>query len=127
MHPQSAHSISTTATLLLPRFYDRIVKCSCCGEERDPSTVVALPCNDDVRVCHGCISWLREQTGMLDVTPTLPTRDMNEAVEFYERAGFDVRLYEGGDYAFVTHGDQSVFDVGWEDGFTSTSARAGCS
>ncbi len=64
---------------------------------------------------------------MIDVTPTLPVRDMGEAVEFYERAGFEVNIYEGGGFAFVSHDDESVFDIGLEEGFETTSARAGCS
>jgi uncharacterized glyoxalase superfamily protein PhnB len=49
-------------------------------------------------------------------TPTLPVVDMSDAVGFYERAGFEVRRYideagNPGDFAFVTHDDQSVFDL----------------
>ncbi len=51
---------------------------------------------------------------MIDVTPTLPVLDMDTAVEFYEAAGFDVRVYEGGGFAFVSFDDRSVFDLGLE-------------
>jgi len=37
------------------------------------------------------------------VTPTLPAIDMDASVEFYEAAGFEVRVYEGGGFAFVTY------------------------
>jgi uncharacterized glyoxalase superfamily protein PhnB len=42
--------------------------------------------------------------------------DMAEAVTFYERAGFGVRIYvdengNQGDFAFVDFDDQSVFDL----------------
>ena len=36
---------------------------------------------------------------------------MTSAIEFYERAGFRVREYEGGSYAFVHYDDESVFDL----------------
>ena len=36
---------------------------------------------------------------------------MDESVEFYEAAGFDVHVYEGGGFAFVRHDDESVFDL----------------
>ena len=64
-------------------------------------------------------------------TPTLPVVDMAEAVAFYERAGFDVRIYEdekgdpGEGFAFVEFDDQSVFDL---DAVSIDPARngAGC-
>lgn len=34
------------------------VLCSCCGDERDESTVAALLCNDDIRICRICAGWL---------------------------------------------------------------------
>jgi hypothetical protein len=43
-----------------------------------------------------CIGWLRAQSGVPDSTPILPVRDIDEAVTFYESAGFDARVYEGG-------------------------------
>ena len=56
--------------------------------------------------------WLRGRLGVIDVTPILPVADMPTAVAFYEAAGFEVRLYEeGGDYAFVSLDDESVFDL----------------
>ena len=63
---------------------------------------------------------------MIDSTPVLPVRDMEEAVVFYEAAGFDVRVHEGGGYAFVNHDDDSVFDLGREDGLDVESNRSGC-
>ena len=47
----------------------------------------------------------------------LPVVDVSDAVEFYERAGFAVRVWSDGDgtpggYAFVEHDGQSVFDLG---------------
>jgi catechol 2,3-dioxygenase-like lactoylglutathione lyase family enzyme len=50
-------------------------------------------------------------------TPTLPVVDLAEAVRFYERAGFGVRIYKeddddpGGGFAFVDFDGQSVFDL----------------
>jgi uncharacterized glyoxalase superfamily protein PhnB len=76
---------------------------------------VALPSRDDVQLCRDCIEWMASQVGVSS-TPTLPVVDMDEAVRFYERAGFDVRRYidetgNQGDFAFVTYDDQSVFDL----------------
>ena len=88
--------------------------------------MAALQCPSDVTVCRACVGWLREQTGVIDSTPILPARDMAEAVAFYEAASFDVQVYEGGGYAFVRHDEQSVFDLGHEQGFNVESSRAGC-
>ena len=68
-----------------------------------------------MRLCRNCVGWLAGQVGV-DSTPTLPVIDMAEAVAFYERAGFGVRIYEDengnqGDFAFVDFDDQSVFDL----------------
>ena len=84
------------------------MKCSCCGTGHDLGELTALRCRPEVRVCRDCIGWLAEQSGAADVTPVLPVLDMDAAVVFYETAGFDVRVYEGGGFAFVTHEDQSV-------------------
>lgn len=85
------------------------MRCSCCGEDRD--LVVPLQCHEEVKVCRACIGWLRAAAGVTDSTPILPVLDMSEAAALYEHAGFDVRRYEGGGYAFVHHGDESVFDL----------------
>jgi predicted enzyme related to lactoylglutathione lyase len=58
----------------------------------------------------------------MDVTPILPVLNMATAAEFYEAAGFDVRVYEGGGYAFVNYNDESVFDLGLKESATG----AGC-
>jgi uncharacterized glyoxalase superfamily protein PhnB len=49
---------------------------------------------------------------------------MESAVVFYERAGFQVREYEGGGYAFVHYEDESVFDLGAVDGPAAAGAEA---
>jgi uncharacterized glyoxalase superfamily protein PhnB len=79
-----------------------------------------------VQVCRECIGWLGEQTGRLDVTPTLPVVDMVESVAFYEAAGFHVHVYEGGGFAFVHHDEQSVFDLGTEPDMDPATNRSGC-
>jgi hypothetical protein len=99
------------------------VSCSCCGQERDD--VVALRCHDDIKVCRGCIEWLRHRAGVLDVTPTLPVIDMNVATEFYEAAGFHVRRYDDG-FAFVHYADASVFDLGLAPEIDAERNGAGC-
>ena len=88
--------------------------CSCCGEPRNAAELTALRCHPEVQVCHGCIGWLVETSGSIDVTPTLPVLDMETAVEFYEAAGFEVRRYEDGGFAFVSFDDRSAFDLGLE-------------
>ena len=98
--------------------------CSCCGEERD--LVVPLLCHDDVKVCRVCIGWLRGQSGAVDVTTTLPVADMAAATAFYEAAGFDVRLYEGGGFAFVTYEDESVFDLDVVEHLDPAVNASGC-
>jgi uncharacterized glyoxalase superfamily protein PhnB len=102
-----------------------VSQCSCCGNERDD--VVALRCQDDVAICRGCIGWLRSQARMVDATPILPVADIQSAVAFYSRAGFEVREYEGGGYAFVHYGGESVFDLDVVEGPAAVGARAaGC-
>lgn len=87
--------------------------CSCCGEDRES---VALHRRNDVRVCRECVGWLASQVGVTS-TPTLPVTALPAAVTFYERAGFNVRVYrdEAGDpgegFAFVEYDGQSVFDL----------------
>ena len=41
------------------------------------------------------------KAGVVDTTPILPVLDMGVAVSLYQRAGFGVRRYDGGDDAFV--------------------------
>jgi catechol 2,3-dioxygenase-like lactoylglutathione lyase family enzyme len=101
------------------------MECYCCGLERDD--LVALQCHDEVKVCRVCIGWLRANAGIIDSTPILPVRDMNSAVAFYERAGFHVRRYEGGDYAFAHYDDESVFDLDVaEPALDRAANKAGC-
>jgi hypothetical protein len=87
--------------------------CACCGTERE---TVSLPSGDDLRVCRQCLGWLVERAGVSS-TPTLPVLDMDEAVAFYERAGFDVRRYiddtgDPGGFAFVTYDDERSGSAG---------------
>jgi len=98
------------------------VECFCCGEQLDLAELTAFRCHPEVRVCRGCIGWLGEQSGAVDVTPTLPVLDMDASVEFYEAAGFEVRVYEGGGFAFVTYDDRSVFDLGLESAASGAGA-----
>lgn len=102
-----------------------VTDCSCCGEPREIETTATLQSHDNIRVCRACIGWLALQTGMLDVTPTLPVVDMNDAVGFYEAAGFAVHRYDAG-FVFVRHGEQSVFDLGLEENIDPQRNGAGC-
>jgi len=38
------------------------------------------------------------------MVPIFPTRDLDAALEFYARLGFDVRRYAGGGYGYATRG-----------------------
>jgi catechol 2,3-dioxygenase-like lactoylglutathione lyase family enzyme len=77
---------------------------------------VALVERDDVRLCRDCVEWLAGKLGVVS-TPTLPVLDLAEAIDFYERAGFGVRVYKededdpGDGFAFVDYAGQSVFDL----------------
>lgn len=87
--------------------------------------VAALQCHDEIKICRICIGWLRGRAGGLDVTPTLPVADMAASIEFFERAGFEVRKYDDG-FAFASFNDESVFDLdGFPDLDPSTN-HAGC-
>jgi uncharacterized glyoxalase superfamily protein PhnB len=102
-----------------------MMECSCCGHDREP--VVTLQCHEDVKICRDCIGWLRAKAGIVDSTPILPVADMAASAEFYEAAGFDVRRYEGGDYAFVTYDGASVFDLdAVEPALDKAANNAGC-
>lgn len=88
--------------------------------------MAALTCRADVKVCRSCVDSLREKAGLLDVTPTLPVVDMKRSQEFYGAAGFKVEVYEGDGFAFVSHDDQSVFDLGVERDMRPGANKAGC-
>lgn len=102
--------------------------CSCCSEDK---VTVALQSRDDVELCRDCLGWLAAQITVTS-TPTLPVVDMAEAVAFYERAGFGVRLYtdddgNGGDgFAFVDYDGESVFDLDAATDMDPARNRAGC-
>ncbi|MGI8663659.1 MAG: VOC family protein [Acidimicrobiales bacterium] len=85
-----------------------------------------MRCKTDVKVCRECVGWLRDQTSAPSSTPILPVRDMAEAVAFYESAGFHVRLYEDGGFAFVHLDDESVFDLGLEEQMKTELNLSGC-
>jgi uncharacterized glyoxalase superfamily protein PhnB len=78
--------------------------------------LATLPSRDDVHLCRDCLEAMLGQVG-IDSTPTLPVGELGEAVAFYERAGFGVRVYEEDDqdpgegFAFVDFDGQSVFDL----------------
>jgi catechol 2,3-dioxygenase-like lactoylglutathione lyase family enzyme len=47
-------------------------------------------------------------TDFTSVAPVLPTRDVQAALARYERLGFEVSIYDGGDfYGFVRRGEVS--------------------
>ncbi|MCU1394947.1 MAG: bleomycin resistance protein [Ilumatobacteraceae bacterium] len=87
--------------------------------------MAALRCDDHVMVCRDCIGWLRERVGGIDVTPTLPVADMDDAVRFCEAAGFEVQRYDDG-FAFVHLDGQSAFDLDLIAEMDPASNHAGC-
>jgi uncharacterized glyoxalase superfamily protein PhnB len=106
-------------------FYDGLVRCFCCDEERDAALLSALMCHDEVKLCRDCIGWLNARAGGIDVTPTLPVADMADAVRFCEAAGFTANRYDDG-FAFVHLKDQSVFDLDLIPGLKPEDNHAGC-
>lgn len=50
-------------------------------------------CHDEIKVFGAriCVGWQMQRTGGIDVTPTLPVSDMDEAIRFYEASGFDIQ------------------------------------
>ena len=102
--------------------------CGCCGQDKP---VEPLRSRSDVALCRDCLEWLLGRIGVTS-TPTLPVVDLPEAVAFYERAGFGVRIYtdENGDtgdgFAFVDYDGQSVFDLDAAPGMQPSANRAGC-
>src|SRR5262245_8043468 len=87
--------------------------------------MAALLCHDEVVVCRICIGWLTQRAGGIDVTPTLPVRDMDEATRFCEAAGLEVERYDDG-FAFVGRDDQHVFDLNRVPGLDPAANHAGC-
>ena len=87
--------------------------------------VTSLLCHDEIKLCRVCIGWLNTRVGGIDVTPTLPVTDMDEATRFCEAAGFDVERYDDG-FAFVHHDDQSVFDLDLVAEMAPATNHAGC-
>jgi hydroxymethylpyrimidine/phosphomethylpyrimidine kinase len=68
----------------------------------------------------------------VDSTPTLPVIDIPQAVAFYQRAGFGVRVYRhddddpGDGFAFVDFDGQSVFDLDAAADMDPATNRSGC-
>ena len=68
---------------------------------------------------------MARSAGMLDVTPTFPTVDMDAAQRFYEAAGFDVHRYDDG-FAFVSDGEASLCDLDLAASMDPARNDAGC-
>ena len=103
------------------------MSCSCCGQDKP---TVALRARPDLALCRDCAGWLTRQLGVIS-TPILPVADMGEAIAFYERAGFGVRVYDDGTgaeagFAFVDHDGQSVFDLDTVGDLEPSANHAGC-
>ncbi len=66
-----------------------------------------------------------QRVGGIDVTPTLPVADMDDAVRFCEAAGLDVRRYDDG-FAFAHLNGQSAFDLDLVADMDPHTNHAGC-
>ena len=99
------------------------MECSCCAKDR--TDTVTLGSRGDVQLCPDCIGWLANSVGTTS-TPTLPVRDLATARAFFETAGFEVRVYEGGDFAFCELNGQSVFDLDQITDLAVDANHAGC-
>src|SRR5687768_10740442 len=100
--------------------------CACCGEERPSDHVAALMGHTDIELCRVCIGWLSSRAGVPDSTPILPVSDLERSTAFFESAGFAVRVYEGGGFAFVEYDGESVFDLSVFEQLTAETNAAGC-
>ena len=99
------------------------MECGCCGQDR--TGTVTLGSRDDIALCPDCIGWLANRVGTTS-TPTLPVRDLSVARAFFENAGFDVRIYDGGGFAFCDFAGQSVFDLDEIVDMAVEANHAGC-
>ena len=79
----------------------------------------------EVKICRGCIGWLRNKVGVIDVTPTLPVANIDASARFFESVAFDVHRYDDG-YAFVRMNDHSVIDLDLVLDLDPTTNHAGC-
>ncbi len=126
VYPERTGIASNSGGLALVRSLTlAVVKCYCCGEERDESALASLRCYDGIKVCRICIGWLMQRAGGIDVTATLPVVDMAGAITFCESAGLEVEQYDDG-FAFVRLNDQSVFDLDLCAHMKPDTNRAGC-
>ena len=102
---------------------NQTVECSCCGESRE--RVVGVGAREDVQLCPGCIEWLFGRSGATS-TPTLPVADIGQGQAFFAQAGFEIRVYEGGGFAFVELDGRSVFDLDEIRDLDVAANHAGC-
>jgi predicted enzyme related to lactoylglutathione lyase len=56
------------------------------------------------------------------IAPIFGVRDLDRAMDFYKRLGFDVRLYQGGGYGFVSRSGVEIHLGVLPDGDLRTSA-----
>lgn len=102
------------------------VTCGCCGEPRPAAAVARLSCRPDFAVCGGCADGLASQLhARPTVIPIFPVRDMEEAREFWTRAGVEVELYDAG-YAFVLVGGTEVAHLRLKPGLDPERNAAAC-
>lgn len=100
--------------------------CSCCGLARVESDVVRLPCDEETAVCGQCVHWMGTQVhARPTLTPIFPVRDMDEARQFWTRAGVEVEPYDAG-YAFVLFGGAEIAHLALHPDLDPTTNAAGC-
>ncbi len=102
-----------------------MMECSCSGQVRD--LVLPLQCMTRSRCAECASDGFAPRLASSTRHRSCRFFDMSASIEFYEAAGFDVRRYEGGDYAFVTYEEESVFDLDVAEPALDFSAnKSGC-
>jgi catechol 2,3-dioxygenase-like lactoylglutathione lyase family enzyme len=103
-----------------------VVVCSCCGQAREEASVVRLQCHEETAVCGDCVQWMSARVkARPTLTPIFPVRDMEEARQFWLRAGVEVELYDAG-YAFVLFGGVEIAHLALHADLDSASNAAAC-
>lgn len=91
--------------------------CTCCGESFDQGWV-ALWSRKDIVICYGCLDYLNSQRArqiaILDglqppegFDPVFGVRDLERAIDHYERLGFTTNRHDDG-YAFANWANLTI-------------------
>lgn len=91
--------------------------CACCGESLDQH-YTTLWSRKDIAICYTCLDYLNSQRTrqiaihgglqpLAGFDPVFSVRDVDRAVEHYERLGFTTSRHDDG-YAFANWGDLTL-------------------